>query len=106
VRPDLLRENPLLWSKLVNDQVEPQADIAARVACLQRQVKRAVEPLGANPKDLRLYRALYHTYVQPAPTQEQASELLDVPFSSYRRHLKEGIQRVVQALWLAETGAG
>jgi hypothetical protein len=106
VRPDLLRENPLLWSKVVDDQLEPQADIAARVACLQRQIKSATELLGANPKDLKLYRALYHTYVQPAPTQEQASELLDVPFSSYRRHLKEGIQRVVQTLWLAETGAG
>jgi hypothetical protein len=105
-RPDLLRENPLLWSKLVEDEAGAQADAGARVHVLQRLVLAAVETLRATPRDLKLHRALYHTYVQPAPTQEAAAELLDLPFSTYRRHLKEGVERVVTALWLRETGEG
>ncbi len=48
--------------------------------------------------------AVYHPYLQPAPTQEQAAELLDVPFSTYRQHLKSGWQRIAEMLWQAEVG--
>ncbi|HXF62891.1 MAG TPA: ATP-binding protein [Caldilineaceae bacterium] len=104
-RADVLRASPLLWSKLVADHVDPQAETAERTAVLQKHLMAAVETLRHAPRDLKLYRAVYHTYIQPAPTQELAAELLDVPFSSYRRHLKEGIQRVAQQLWRLETGA-
>jgi DNA-directed RNA polymerase specialized sigma24 family protein len=50
------------------------------------------------------YRALAHTYVHPAPTQEQAAEILDMPFSTYRRHLKEGIDHITEILWQEEIG--
>jgi hypothetical protein len=58
--------------------------------------------LQVSPRGAKLYRALYHTYLQPAPTQEQAAELLDVPFSTYRRHLKMGVERVAELLWQQE----
>jgi len=41
---------------------------------------------------------------QPAATQELAAELLDLPFSTYRRHLKEGIENLVDTLWSRELG--
>jgi len=47
---------------------------------------------------------LYHTCLHPAPTQEQAAELLDLPFSTYRRHLKTAIERVNDVLWQREIG--
>jgi hypothetical protein len=62
----------------------------------------AIESLNTSPKEVKFYRALYHTYVKPAATQEMAAELLDIPFSSYRRHLKSGIARVVEILWRRE----
>jgi hypothetical protein len=37
--------------------------------------------------------------VRPAATQEAAAEALGVPFSSYRRHLGQGVGRVVSWLW-------
>ncbi len=67
-------------------------------------MQEAVESLQKTPRDAKLYRALYHTYLQPAPTQEQAAELLDLPFSTFRRHLKAGIIRVAQSLWQKELG--
>jgi len=53
---------------------------------------------------VKFYRAVYHTYIQPAPTQEAAAELLDVPFSSYRRHLKTGVDQITEMLWHREVG--
>jgi hypothetical protein len=66
---------------------------------LRAVVQQAAEALQASPRQAKGYRALYHTYLQPAPTQEKAAELLDVPFSTFRRHLQAGIMRVVETLW-------
>jgi len=64
----------------------------------------SLETLQANPRDGKLFRALERTYFKPAPTQEAAAELLDLPFSTYRRHLTAGIQRLTELLWEREIG--
>jgi hypothetical protein len=104
VRPDLLRGNPLLRSRLVMVRAGASATTAERNLALQALVREATEALQAAPRDAKLYRALYHTYFQPAPTQERAAELLDLPFSTYRRHLISGITRVTETLWNREVG--
>jgi len=38
-------------------------------------------------------------YIQPTGAQEQVAELLDIPYSTFRRHLKEGTRRVTTLLW-------
>jgi hypothetical protein len=45
---------------------------------------------------------LERTYLEPAATQEVAAELLDLPFSTYRRHLKSGLERLCAWLWEGE----
>ena len=41
------------------------------------------------------------------PTQEAAAERLGLPFTTYRRHLGAGIERVCEELWHRELyGAG
>ena len=69
---------------------------------LQARIQEAAETLKTNPRDEKLYRALYHTYLKPAPTQEAAAELLDLPFSTYRYHLTQGVKRLVEWLWQRE----
>jgi hypothetical protein len=108
-RPDVLRGNALLRSRMVTEKAgrghpAPTATDAARVAALRSLLKEAAEQMRDSPKENKFYRAVHHTYIQPAATQEQAAELLDVPFSSYRRHLKSGMARVVDILWQAEAG--
>lgn len=102
LRPDLLAQNPLVRSRLVTKQAGNQESLDARVAVLRTALKDATTALQSTPRDNKFYRALYHTYFQPAPTQEAAAELLDLPFSTYRRHLKSGIDRVAEILWHAE----
>jgi DNA-directed RNA polymerase specialized sigma24 family protein len=67
-------------------------------------LREAADTLQAVPRQAKWYRALYHTYFQPAPSQEKAAELLDVPFSTFRRHLQSGIARMTEILWHWESG--
>lgn len=100
-RPDALHENPLLRSRVIVEQAATR-DYSQRIATLQASVQQATEALQASPRDEKLYRVLYCTYLRPASTQEQAAELLDLPFSTYRRHLKAGVTRVANILWQQE----
>jgi hypothetical protein len=101
-RPDALQNNPLLRSRLVMEQVAANADENQRIAALQSLVLEIAQSLESSPREAKCYRALYHTYLHPAPTQEQAAELLDLPFSTFRRHLKNGMTRVAEILWHRE----
>ncbi|MBX7253272.1 MAG: hypothetical protein K1X50_14925 [Candidatus Promineofilum sp.] len=99
-----LLANPLLRSRLVLGQAGTEAAPAARIAALRKLLRETAESLQDSPKLIKFHRALYHTYLQPAATQEQAAEVLDLPFSTYRRHLRSGIEEVTGRLWLREIG--
>lgn len=105
-RPHRLRENPLLRSRMVVERAGALASSEQRVAALQALLHETVEMPQVSPREAKLYRAVQYTYLKPAMTQEQAAEALDVPFSTYRRHLKAGMIRVVELLWHKEIGAG
>jgi hypothetical protein len=62
----------------------------------------AVESLREHPRDDKLYRAVDRTYLRPAATQERAAAALGLPFSTYRRHLNHGVDRLVDRLWNQE----
>ena len=89
-RPDGLAENPLQRARM------------ARAVPLPELLEQAVAALRADPRDVKLARALERTYLRPAPTQEAAAEVLGLPFSTYRRHLTRGVERVVDWLWQRE----
>jgi hypothetical protein len=103
-RPNLLASNPLLRSRLVTERVDTDAKPGDPVEALRLLLKETASKLQSNPRDEKLYRALEHTYFHPAPTQEIAAEQLDLPFSTYRRHLTAGIQRLTEMLWQQEIG--
>jgi hypothetical protein len=104
--PDMLHANPLLRSRMLAERVSADAGDAERVAALRSLVEEAVQSLQPLPREVKCYRALHHTYLYPAPTQELAAELLGIPFSTFRRHLTAGIARVVEILWQEEIGLG
>jgi energy-coupling factor transporter ATP-binding protein EcfA2 len=95
-RPDLLSRNPLLRTRLVHDRAGDEEPGAATLEVL---VRAAVETLREHPRDDKLWRAAERTYVRPAATQERAAAALGLPFSTYRRHLTQGVDRVVAWLW-------
>lgn len=98
-----LTANPLVRSRFVLAAGGGDAP-TARVAALRKILRETAESLQESPKLAKYYRAIYHTYFQPAMTQEQAAEIIDLPFSTYRRHLRSGIEEMNARLWAREIG--
>jgi len=94
-RPADLASNPLVRSRVVSDG-------GAAPERLRELLQQAAATLRDHPRDEKLYRALEATYLRPAPTQEAAAERLGLPFSTYRRHLTGGVERVSAWLWERE----
>lgn len=86
-RPDLLAKNPLVRTRLVRDRT------------LASVIRTEIDAMGENPRDDKLLRAVDRTYVRSAATQESAARMLGLPFSTYRRHLGQGVARIVSRLW-------
>lgn len=93
-RPDELAANPLTRSRLVADHGGGD-----RVAALRDVLGSAIDKLR---DDSRLHRVLVTTFVHGTPTQEAAADRLGLPFSTYRRHLTRGMDRLGDALWERE----
>jgi hypothetical protein len=97
-RPHELKHSPLLRSRLVVDH----AGDGDRVEALRALLNEAAEELNTTPREASYYLALDATYLDPARTQAEAADQLDMAFSTYRRYLKRGVEHVVEALWERE----
>ncbi|WP_327589559.1 ATP-binding protein [Nonomuraea sp. NBC_00507] len=69
---------------------------------LRDLLEQAIESLRDEPRASKPHRALDMTFLRDAPTQEVAAERLDLPFTTYRRHLTAGIERICADLWHRE----
>ena len=103
-RLDLLRLNPLLRSRMITARAGINAADSDRAGALASLLREVSATLKDSNKTNKAYRALHHTYFQPAETQEAAAELLDMPFSTYRRHLKADVDYIAETLWGMEVG--
>jgi hypothetical protein len=95
-RRELLARNPLLRTRVARDYSGTEEP---GVEALEALLHDAVNTLRRHPRDDKLLRAVDRTYLHPASTQEAAAEVLGLPFSTYRRHLSQGVARIVAWLW-------
>lgn len=96
-RPAELAASPLTRSRLVTEH--PESDPAN---ALRQLLEQAIDALGQDPRATKFRRTVATTYLRGAPTQEAAAELLGLPFTTYRRHLLAGIERISEDLWHRE----
>ncbi|MFF5217703.1 AAA family ATPase [Micromonospora sp. NPDC000442] len=82
----------LLTSRLVADADDPVAELRALM-------QRTVDEIGQDARTIKAREALVATYFSGAPTQEAAARRAGMSFSTYRRHLRQGIDMVCSALW-------
>jgi hypothetical protein len=94
--PEKLELNPLRRSRLFVDDPSP--------ARLQALLREALDDLKVVGRDEKFYRALLHTFFEPAATRELAAERLGLPFNTYRYQIGRGTERVVEWLWRRESG--
>jgi RecA/RadA recombinase len=97
-RPDRLLASPLLGTSLAEGPGGRSVDQ------LRTTLLNAIEHLGEEPRSESLGRVLDRTFLHGTPTQEAAAELLGLPFSTYRRHLAKGLDRLTDLLWAVEIG--
>lgn len=97
-RPEQLATNPLLGSKLAATTSGPTTEQ------LRATIEDAVACLANEPKGDQLRAVLHRTYLRPAPTQEAAAEVLDLPLSTYRRYLAKALEHLTDLLWTIEIG--
>ena len=97
-RPELLRQNRLIGTRLLSRHAAAEGAATQ----LQAEVQAWGRMMEQSPRDARLAAALDATYLNPAPTQERAAEQLDLPFSTYRRHLRSGVEALTDYLWQRE----
>ncbi|MEE4596024.1 ATP-binding protein [Streptomyces sp. DSM 41524] len=97
--PYQLATNPLLQCRLIAEHADDNA-----VMALRRLIKKAMARLETSPRSAHLYQVLTTTFLARVSTQEAAARRLNMPFSTYRRHLTRGIEQVREYLWRWETG--
>jgi hypothetical protein len=95
-----LADNPLLRSRLAQSRGGDAADAVRTI------LRETIAALDGSARNRKLREALHATFVEPAGTQEATAEALDLPFSTYRRHLSEGIAEVIDLLWRRESSGG
>ncbi|TDD29731.1 hypothetical protein E1286_46305 [Nonomuraea terrae] len=96
-RLDVLAASPLTRTRLVAERAGQSPATA-----LGDLLRQAIDDLREDPRAVKFHRALSVTYLRGAPTQEVAAERLGLPFTTYRRHLAAGIERVCADLWHRE----
>jgi hypothetical protein len=97
-RHDRLATSPLNRSRLVQEA----ASADGPEPTLATVIRDAVGVLAVDPRDEKRHRALASTYLSRGRSQERVAEALGLPFSTYRRHLTEGVEAVVAQLWERE----
>ena len=94
--PSLLRENPLLRSRVVR---RSQRNGTAPAQTLRELLETAVSVL---PPDLKALTG--RTFLHPVTTQERIAESLHLSFNTYRRHRDRAVTDITEWLWAGETG--
>nr|BEK64468.1 ATP-binding protein [Kitasatospora purpeofusca] len=85
----------LLRTRLAADLDEPVEELRALL-------RQAVDDLAQDPRGARAREALTAGYFSGAPTQEGAARRLGLPYGTYRRHLRQGLDLLCEALWEQE----
>ncbi|BAL93158.1 hypothetical protein AMIS_79380 [Actinoplanes missouriensis 431] len=88
----------LLKSSLVADAADP-------VTGLRSLIEQTVDDLGADARTMKAHEAVVASYFSGAPTQEAAARRAGMSFSTYRRHLRQGIEALCASLWERRCGS-
>ncbi|MCK2240545.1 MULTISPECIES: ATP-binding protein [unclassified Crossiella] len=93
-RPEALASSALVRTRLLATHCGRRAEEA-----LREVLTTAIEGLAADPHCGKAHRALVVTFVTGTATREAAAARLGLPFSTYRRHLATGLDRLCDSLW-------
>jgi energy-coupling factor transporter ATP-binding protein EcfA2 len=94
--------NPLLRSRFVINYANNETDPSILLASLRDCLGDATDKIKNSPRDEKLHRVMFRTFFNPAGSQEQVADFLNIPFSTYRRYLRKAVNMVTETLWMQE----
>ncbi len=101
-----LRKNPLLRSDMVLEATGGASAPTSTVPALRRVLMASIDALNkSSPRGARQSRALQLTFIEPAPTQQEAAERLAMAFGTYRRYVTSALKELTAILWFGELSA-
>jgi hypothetical protein len=104
-KPWKLATNPLAHSRLVTVEAGDHAGLTERVEALATVIRRGVDDLAASKRSAVRYETVRRTYLDPALSQRQAADTLDLSISTYRRYLLQSVDELAEFLWMRETSS-
>ena len=93
---DLLRENPLLRSRMVRRRT--------RAGQTPAETLREIVAAAADALDAELSELVTRTFLRPTTTQERVASAMHLSFNTYRRHRDKAVAQLAARLWEHETG--
>ncbi|MFN0212824.1 MAG: ATP-binding protein [Saprospiraceae bacterium] len=97
-----LIQNPLVRAKFLMATAGMEASDAERVAYLKEKILEVMKEIEDSLLDGKYHRVLYRSFINPVGSQEKTADFLNMSFSTYRRYLSAGVQRVAEILWSKE----
>jgi energy-coupling factor transporter ATP-binding protein EcfA2 len=94
-----LLNNPLLRSRFVLNAANNETDQQILLATFRDCLGDATDKIKNSPRDEKLHRVMFRTFFNPAGSQEQVADFLNIPFSTYRRYLRKAVNMVTETLW-------
>jgi DNA-directed RNA polymerase specialized sigma24 family protein len=98
-QPDRLTTSALLSLALVDARAGRNATAAARTTALAEVVREAVGELGAESRERQVLDAVF---LRGGGKHEKIAADLGLPYSTFRRYLSRGLDRVAEILRLRE----
>lgn len=102
LEPDQLRDNPLLWTHLIDTEVAGDPEPVRRVQALRHILEGQARRFRTAPKTDILYGILEATYFKPALSQTTAAAELRISTRTLRRHRRRAVTLLSAWLWAAE----
>ncbi|APR75549.1 Hypothetical protein A7982_00895 [Minicystis rosea] len=99
--PLVLSQSPLVHSMSLLRR-DPAASAEERAGALRKVLLEAMETLHGSAKGKTWHRALEAAYVEAAGKHEQIAEDLGLSYTTFRRHMRAGIEHIVSVLWQRE----
>jgi hypothetical protein len=97
--PLLLEASPLLHSGALRDAAGSPRE---RATALRARLVGEIQALRGSPRGDSWHRVLDATYVRGGEKHEQVASDLGMSYTTFRRVLRGGTQRIVAALWSRE----
>jgi hypothetical protein len=104
-QPERLVGSALASLRVVEEEAGAGAQASEKAAALARVLRGAVAALGGGQRESKQRNVLEAVFFEKSGKHEKIAAELGIPYSTFRRHLARGIERVTEMIRVREQSA-